>query len=76
VAPVAAAKKPPVPVVGAKPCDIYGPGYEPVGDTGVCLKISGYIEFGVDASFGGRGRHSSGAAASDWIKTKPAKTDN
>lgn len=68
----ATAKKPPATASAANSCDLYGPGYKPVGDTGVCLKISGYVEFGVGASFGSR--HP--ASSSDWIKTKPAKNGN
>jgi hypothetical protein len=57
-----------------KPCDVYGPGYQPVGDTGVCIKITGAVEFDAAASLAGG--HPSVANLPDWIRTKPAKGGN
>src|SRR5262245_6895302 len=51
-----------------KPCAVYGPGFEPVGDSGVCVRIGVSVEMGVKASFH-RGK-SSVATSADWIDVK------
>ena len=55
-------------------CDVYGPGYRPVGTSGTCIKIDGSIDVGIGAS--SSGGQPSAAASTDWIKTKPAKNGN
>jgi len=55
------------------PCDIYGPGFKPLGVGNVCLKLGVSVGFGVRASSGG---HRSVAETSDWIKKKPAGSGN
>ena len=57
-----------------KPCDVYGPGYQPVGETGVCIKITGSVEVDVTASF--PSGHPAVANSPDWIRSKPAKGGN
>ena len=73
--PAAAAEKPKVASDDLpKPCDVYGPGYKPLGaGSDVCIKIGVSVQFVARASSGG---HSSVADTSDWIKTKPAGAGN
>jgi hypothetical protein len=46
-------------------CDVYGPGFEPVGGSAVCVKIGVSVTVGVRS--GGRGNPV--ASSSDWIRT-------
>jgi hypothetical protein len=75
VSPASALEKP-KDAAGIQPnlCDVYGPGYEPVGATGVCIKITGSVELGVTASF--PSGHPPVANSPDWLRTKPAKGGN
>ena len=57
-----------------KQCDAYGPGYEPVGGTGACIKITGSVEVDVTAS--SPSGNPSGANSPDWVRTKPARSGN
>ena len=56
------------------PCDVYGPGYRPVGTSSTCIKISGSVDVSIGAS-SSRGAPSA-ATSTDWIRTKPAKSGN
>lgn len=73
--PAAGGEKPkPAPDGQPQPCDVYGPGYEPVGGTGICIKITGSVELDVMSSL--PSGHPSVANSPDWIRTKPAKGGN
>ena len=54
--------------------DAAGPGFEPLGNSGVCIRIGGSVDFGVSSS--GHGGSSSVANSADWIRGKPAKSGN
>jgi hypothetical protein len=71
---VGAADKKAAPADAPNFCDVYGPGYRPVGTSGTCIKIDGSIDVGIGAS--SSGGQPSAAASTDWIKTKPAKNGN
>lgn len=71
--PASAGEKPKAaPADQPKPCAVYGPDFEAVGDSGLCLRIGVSVEMGVKASFHGRDRAVTTSA--DWIKDKSAKS--
>jgi hypothetical protein len=53
-------------------CDVYGPGYEALAGTNVCIKIGGSIEVGVSSG----SRNGSVVRSADWLTTKAAPTRN
>ena len=73
VVPASAAEKPAdLPKGQSGFCDIYGPGFEPVAGTGVCVKIGGSIAIGISSG----GHPGALATSSNWITTKPAPQGN